>query len=181
MSSENPDNNEALAKVQEAKDALEKSVEDLSENGIRKEILELIPDKDDKDKAAILMATYEEKFSGPLPHPNHLAAYEQTLPGAADRILTMAEKQQNHRMNLENQVIPSEVQINKRGQLFAFIMGLVLIAASTATILHGSVTAGTILILVIFLGYLTVYMGGKVSMKADMKKKKVSGEFDPKK
>lgn len=181
MSSENPDNKEALAKVQEAKAALEKSADDLSENGIRKEILELIPDEDGKVKAAILMATYEEKFSGPLPHPNHLAAYEQTLPGAADRILTMAEKQQNHRMNLENQVIPSEVQINKRGQWFAFIMGLALIAASTATILHGSVPAGTILIALVFLGYLTVYMGGKVSMKADLKKKKASGDFDPKK
>jgi predicted phage tail protein len=84
-------------------------------------------------------------------------------------------------MNLENQVIPSEVQINKRGQWFAFIMGLVLIAASTATILHGSVPAGTILIALVFLGYLTVYMGGKVSMKADLKKKKASGDFDPKK
>jgi len=181
MSSENPDNKEALAKVQEAKAALEKSADDLSENGIRKEILELIPDKDDKDKAAILMATYEEKFSGPLPHPNHLAAYEQTLPGAADRILTMAEKQQNHRMNLENQVIPSEVQINKRGQWFAFIMGLVLIAASTATIFHGNATAGTILTALVFLGYLAIFMGGKVYMKADLKNKKVSSNIDSKK
>ena len=177
MSSEKNDNNEALAKVQEAKAALEKSADDLSENGIRKEILELIPNKDDKDKAAILMATYEEKFSGPLPHPNHLAAYEQTLPGAADRILTMAEKQQNHRMNLENLVIPSEVQINKRGQWFAFILGLVLIISSTIIVLHGNVTAGTIIIVFIFLGYLAVYLRGKISMKANLKNKEVSGDI----
>ena len=181
MSSEKNDNNEALAKVQEAKAALEKSADDLSENGIRKEILELIPNKDDKDKAAILMATYEEKFSGPLPHPNHLAAYEQTLPGAADRILTMAEKQQNHRMNLENPVIPSEVQINKRGQWFAFILGLVLIISSTIIVLHGNVTAGTIIIVFIFLGYLAVYLRGKISMKANLKNKEVSGDIDSKK
>ena len=33
-----------------------------------------------------------EHFSGPLPHPKHLAGYEAVAPGSADRIITMAEK-----------------------------------------------------------------------------------------
>lgn len=41
-------------------------------------------------KSAILTRTYV----GPLPTPNDFGPYERALPGAADRILTMAEKEQ---------------------------------------------------------------------------------------
>jgi uncharacterized membrane protein len=32
------------------------------------------------------------QYQGPIPPPAYLEAYERTVPGAADRILTMAEK-----------------------------------------------------------------------------------------
>ena len=38
----------------------------------------------------------ESAWAGPLPPPNDVQAYENMLPGAADRILTLAEKQQDH-------------------------------------------------------------------------------------
>lgn len=37
------------------------------------------------------------QFSGPLPPPNVLASYEQVLPGAAERILQLAEREQASR------------------------------------------------------------------------------------
>ena len=40
-------------------------------------------------------------WSAPMPPPAVLQRYEETLPGAADRILTMAEKQQDHRQEQE--------------------------------------------------------------------------------
>ncbi|MGC6485047.1 MAG: DUF2335 domain-containing protein [Candidatus Puniceispirillales bacterium] len=36
-------------------------------------------------------------FSGPLPPPQILEQYEECLPGAADRIMSRAEKEQSHR------------------------------------------------------------------------------------
>lgn len=36
--------------------------------------------------------------SGPLPHSTEFASYNQTLPGAADRIVKMAEKEQDSRL-----------------------------------------------------------------------------------
>lgn len=61
------------------------------------EVLDSIPE----DKRSIVlgaMVRYEQRtFTGPLPHPDSFAGYENTLPGAADRILSMAEKEQNHR------------------------------------------------------------------------------------
>ena len=42
-----------------------------------------------------------EQYSGPLPKAEDLAKYEALLPGAADRIFVMAEKQLSHRHDLE--------------------------------------------------------------------------------
>lgn len=43
------------------------------------------------------LVTYEESFRGPLPPPSTLAQYEETLPGSAERLMTMAEVQAEHR------------------------------------------------------------------------------------
>ena len=37
-----------------------------------------------------------ESFVGPMPPPHYLERYEATLPGAADRILRMAERAERH-------------------------------------------------------------------------------------
>lgn len=50
-------------------------------------------------RAAIVHAQVE--FSGPLPHPQTLRQYDEVLPGAAERILRMAEKQQDHRIGMD--------------------------------------------------------------------------------
>jgi uncharacterized membrane protein len=39
----------------------------------------------------------EMSYSGPVPPSSELRAHEEILPGAADRIITMAEKEQDHR------------------------------------------------------------------------------------
>lgn len=43
--------------------------------------------------------------SGPLPDPDTLQRYEQVLPGLAERILVMAEKQSEQRQGLERAVV----------------------------------------------------------------------------
>ena len=60
------------------------------------------------------------QFSGPLPHPQLMAEYEKCLPGAADRILQMAEKQQGHRFGLENSVIGGDIRRADMGLWLAF-------------------------------------------------------------
>lgn len=63
-------------------------------------------------------------YSGPLPVPEHLARYEQILPGAAERIFKMAEEQSVHRRALESKVINSGVADSKKGLWFGFFIGL---------------------------------------------------------
>ena len=65
----------------------------------------------------------KESFSGPLPHPKHLSEYERISPGAADRIITMAEESQGHIQELDRKIISSEVSDKKIG-LYAGIGSL---------------------------------------------------------
>ena len=44
---------------------------------------------------------FERHSSGPLPTPDSFREYEDVLPGAADRILTMAETQLQHRASIQ--------------------------------------------------------------------------------
>ena len=49
------------------------------------------------------LVAFQASFTGPLPHPQILAMYEEVLSGSAERILTMAEAQQAHRIKWEAQ------------------------------------------------------------------------------
>ena len=54
-----------------------------------------------------------------------MAAYDQICPGAADRIIGMAERQATHRQSLEKTAIQGNVSHAKLGQIFGFILGMV--------------------------------------------------------
>ena len=66
-----------------------------------------------------------EAFVGPLPHPDHYAAYEHTLNGAADRILGLAERQSAHRQAQEALELRAGLEARTRGQWFAFLIAIV--------------------------------------------------------
>ena len=61
------------------------------------------------------------RFAGPLPDPAHLREYENTLPGAAERIFAGWEVQYKHRQRLES-----------RSQIFAF--GTIILSISAGVI-----------------------------------------------
>lgn len=72
-------------------------------------------------------------YSGPLPTAIEFERYNTTYPGAAERILAMAEKEAVHRHGAEDLLVKEEVRASKTGQVFAFILGigsLVVVAVS---------------------------------------------------
>lgn len=70
----------------------------------------------------VIAVSHQEHFSGPLPPPFVLQKYNDVVPGAAERILMMAEQQSKHRMELEKKVIESDIQKSNLGQRFAFVI-----------------------------------------------------------
>jgi uncharacterized membrane protein len=52
-----------------------------------------------------MIARHTLLHQGPLPHPAVLKQYDDVVPGAAERIMRMAEQQAQHRQDLEAHVI----------------------------------------------------------------------------
>lgn len=73
------------------------------------------------DQAAFWAAWY---YSGPIPLPQIVDGWERVLPGAADRIMSMAEREQGHAHEMDRRALG----LFGRGQIFALILGLAAIA-----------------------------------------------------
>lgn len=56
-----------------------------------------------RDPNSVFVA--ESSWQGPLPPPEILQGYEAAFPGAAERILRMAEDQGAHRRDMEKQAL----------------------------------------------------------------------------
>ena len=87
------------------------------------EILRGIPAKErgKLQKRIVQMSYYR---CGPLPDPSELAAYSQIIDDGANRIMKMAEAQSHHRIEMEKLVIGQQQKLAARGQIFAFILGV---------------------------------------------------------
>lgn len=71
-----------------------------------------------------------QQWSGPLPPPAALEKFNLIIPGSADRILAMAEKEQVHRIGYEKTGLDATVAESKRGQfLGAAISAIAILGA----------------------------------------------------
>lgn len=80
-------------------------------------------------------------YEGPLPPPSHLRAYEDVLPGLADRIVTMAETEQRLR-DRDNFLILHNDRIRIVGSL---VVSLALVGAGVYCGLIGEPWLGGVL------------------------------------
>ena len=60
-----------------------------------------------EEKRRLLVHTLSQQsfFQGPFPPPDVLQGYEEILPGSAERVFTLTEKEQQHRHRLEEEEI----------------------------------------------------------------------------
>jgi uncharacterized membrane protein len=73
-------------------------------------------------------------YRGPLPQAAELERYEQVLPGAAERIIKMAENQQVHRHQLENKRIEAINFSFKMGSITTLVVSLAIISVAAFSI-----------------------------------------------
>lgn len=127
------------------------------------------------DKAGNGLAMRQEEFfSGPLPPPEFLEKYEAILPGLADRVVTMAENQSNHRMGSEKLYLMESLKQASRGQLFAFIIGMTGVIGSIYLLAIGITGAGIATLLLTLGSLVGVFFSGKKKNAVEVEKKKSS-------
>lgn len=100
-------------------------------------------------------------FAGPLPPPEVFSAYENALPGAADRILAMAEKQSSHRQEIEGKALESSSRQGTLGQVFAFILSLVVIIIGGFLIYSDKNISGLVMVLTAIGSLVGLFIYGK--------------------
>jgi len=68
-------------------------------------------------------------YQGPIPPPQILAAFNDIIPDGADRIMRMAEKDQDHKTAMQIKMVEVQDSASRRehseiigGQIFAFIL-----------------------------------------------------------
>lgn len=90
-------------------------------------------------------------YSGPIPAALELREYERTLPGAADRIIKMAENENNQRHKIERDLVDAAIkldnkEVNERimGLCFAFIIIMFCVTSGLFLLLQGKTVTGTI-------------------------------------
>ena len=90
------------------------------------------PMSNNDKKEVIVKQQHIKHYSGIIPHPEIVEGYERNCPGATDRILAMTENQlkssqeielseQNNINECRLTMLKSDVEYNKRGQIFGSI------------------------------------------------------------
>ncbi len=64
------------------------------------------------------------QYSGPIPPPAMLEQYDKIVPGAAERLLRMAEEQSAHRRSLEKKAIDTDSRNSTMGIASALLISL---------------------------------------------------------
>ncbi len=81
-------------------------------------------------------------FSGPIPPPEMLEAYNKVIPNLAERLIVAFEEQAKHRQLLEKSVVLGGTVRSNRGLVFGFILGLVALVGSMFLIYIGRDISG---------------------------------------
>jgi uncharacterized membrane protein len=78
----------------------------------------------------------------PYPTPEDLREYETIHPGFTDRILTLTERETDHRVQQERLQDSATIELARRGQAYAFVVVLTLVVGGIAAILTDHSIAG---------------------------------------
>lgn len=86
--------------------------------------------------------TMQSQYSGPIPPPQVLKGYEEAIPGSGDRILSMAEKEQDHRHMMEKNFMVVSRNAEYAGIILGFTLALTTIIGGFLVILNGFEVTG---------------------------------------
>lgn len=130
----------------EKENEIKKGIIELNSKDVEKtikdgtEVIDSLPN-DKRNKIKKMVAVYES-FSGPIPHPTILNMYNKIEKGFADRIISMAEKEQNSAIEHERKLLEYQSRDSLLGAIFAFVTIVLLVLLGFILILNDKNLAG---------------------------------------
>lgn len=104
----------------------------------------------------------ETSYKGPIPPPDYLKGYKDVLPNAPERIFTMVEEQQKHRIAMEKMIMERNLGLSDRGQILGFIIVVLFLVAAVYLALDNHETLACIIMGTTLLGVLVVFVLNKL-------------------
>ena len=120
----------------------------------------------------------QSSFQGPLPRPEHLEHYDKILPGAAERILKMAESQAGHRQGLEAWVVRTGALTSILGVCFGLWIALAALRFAADMLVKGYPIQGVIVTLSTIGTLAGVFVYGRREAGRERDRRKESGHPD---
>ena len=121
---------------------------------------------DDVPSEAPQMKIEAASWIGPLPPPGALQLFEEVVPGSAERILAMAEKQTDHRILMERKIVSGDFTQSYLGIAAGFVLSVMVILGGIYLIILGHDWAGASLIGLNVVGLAGVFVYGSNSHRA---------------
>ncbi len=113
------------------------------------ELIDKDPPKEEIRRLAAQIVRTTEVYAGVMPHPAHFKAYDNVVPGAAERILAMAEREQEAQIaatkaniSIAMNAQASEASLRRLGLFFGFAALLVLLGSAFAAAVFISIEFG---------------------------------------
>jgi len=113
----------------------------------------------------------QAQYVGPLPLPSHLREYDEIVPGAADRIISMTEAQSDHRRQLEKAVIIGDTRRAWAGVAIGGFLALCCIGGGIFLAYVDKSAAGTTIATSSVVGLAAVFVYGSRARSRDREKR----------
>lgn len=95
-----------------------------------------------------------------MPSPDVLQEYERVVPGAADRILAMAESDTTERAALDRKLADAEIENARGGRNQAYSLTLTALVAAIVFFALGNPVAGAVLLSMPVVMLIRSFLGG---------------------
>lgn len=89
--------------------------------------------------------------------------YDRVWPGSADRILSMAEKEQSHRISTENEAFAASVKDSKLGQRFGFTLAILCLGGGVYLAVTGHTVVALALVCASAIGLVNRFLDNRAS------------------
>jgi uncharacterized membrane protein len=107
-------------------------------------------------------------FSGPIPPPEIFAGYDKALPNGADRVMKMAEREQEHRHKIEEIIIRKESFEKRAGLVSAFTLAILALGVSAYLLIFTDKSGtGLTLFIIQFVGLALAFLRAKKQQAID--------------
>lgn len=101
-------------------------------------------------------------FSGPIPPPEIFAGYDRALPNGADRVMKMAEREQEHRHKMEDTIVRKESFEKRAGLIFAFTLSTLALGVSAYLLICTEKSGQGLTIFILeFVGIAGAFLGAR--------------------